>query len=846
MGLIVEWNNLEYSYGKLMNENLDLIKRLLGSVGLPVDKIGVQVVAGLLLFLFILIVILFFGKRKLKKKNKELEKNLASELDQKSLLLNDKNEKHKRYESLHNENESLYESKDENEKRIIQLQSEVLEANARGGQYLLEIAKIKEDAENDLSTSKMIIKKREEEIAKLNANFVTLQEQLRRDTNENIAFGEEIKKLKLAISKTNEENVQLKFASNDLQSLVAKLDDEKKLINKRKLEEEKRKQHQLKIEEIKNQIYRCFQNIDHPIFACYQSDETKGTYLHVNQVSQLSYQAARAIGGNPEYARASSLFHDLGKTSIYKYFKENWPHNKTQKLETENVSYTFTHRGHMICSHVEKGVQIFHKLLEKFTPDVDAKLASFKLSDQEKHFVFEEAKEEIQKSILEHQAKSHVRLLYTEALNNGEICQLEDFEYMIGQIPSNKEQGIICLADSCEAAFSSSMHESEDAVSNLITNVITGRVNAGHMNNSGLSTHDIQIIRKTFADYLIEVWKSKRPDRMEEKVAEDPESYSLHESGNDIIRKMTQRFHQGDLKHKRKVLRYFMDLKHKTLNAINVEDLILAIEEHLEVEQDDNLLITNSLVVLSAYYKHIAVQMIDDINKHHPIKFNLKKETVDLEFVQNSDISAYIDAKPILKHHLARIQKIRETITSAIRKHRLYESHDIYVIKWATQIDNYLSNQSNIPEALSKMEKADSVGQLQNVVAMPEDFSHFISVKQEKIYISVNLDLFRCDCKFIRFVVYFYDYMKNPLVDSGGMFCTKDTGQVAILQSFLIKNSKYYTIKESAVVLPQSELHVPGNYNKTMFAKIQIHGIKADDKPFLMFDKEEEFSLAKK
>lgn len=811
--------------------------------GLSVDAIGVQVLAGLIVFLFLVIIFQIFRKKKLKKKIKELEKKLEAELDEKAMLLNDKNEKHKRYESLSSENESLYDAKEENEQRIIKFQTEVLNANARAGQYLLEISKLKEDSENDLTTSKIIIKKREEEIAKLNENFVTLQEQLRRDTKESIAFGEEIKKQKQIISALQDEKSKLKHNESFFQNQLIKYEEESKLATKRKTEEEKRKQHQLKIQEIKNQIYSCFQSIDHPIFACYQSDETKGTYLHVNQVSQLTFHAANAIGANPEYARASALFHDLGKTSIYKYFKENWPHNKTQKLESENISYTYTHRGHMICSHVEKGVQIFHKLLEKYTPDVEAKLTSFNLNSQERQFVFEEAKEEIQKSILEHQAKSHVRLLYTEALKNGEICQLSDFEYMIGQIPSNREQGIICLADSCEAAFSSNIYESEDAVSNLITNVITGRVNAGHMNNSGLSTHDIQIIRKSFTDYLVGVWKSKRPDRMEEKVAEDPESYSLHESGNDIIRKMTQRFNQGDFTQKRTVLRYFIDLKHKTLNAINIEDLIGAVEEHLEKDQEDNILIINILVVLSAFYKHIAVQMIDDINKHHPIKFNLSKETVDLELVHNSDISAYIDAKPILKHQLARIQKIRETITSAIRKHRLYESHDIYVIKWATQIDNYLSNQSNIPEALSKMEKQENVSQLQNVVAMPEDFSHFISVKLEKIYIAVNLDLFRCDCKFIRFVVYFYDYMKNPLVDSGGMFCTKDTNQVAILQSFLIKNPKFYTIKESAVVLPQSELHVPGNYNKSMFAKIQIHGIKADDKPFLMFDRDEEFTL---
>ena len=818
----------------------------LSKVDLKITSLGFQILLGMVFLLFVVVILQIFGKRKLKKKIKALDKKLAADADEKTLLLYDKNEKHKRYESLYNENESLFNAKEENEKRIKHLEGKIAEGNAQNIQLQMELAKIKNLADNDLSTSKVIIKKREEEITKHQTTFITLQDQLKRDTQENINLGEEIKKQKQAIANQFEEIEYHKQQAVNLQEQIAKLEEDKKSVSKRKAEDDKRKQNQNKLAEMKNQVYRCFQSIDHPIFACYQSDVTRGTYLHVNQVGQLSYHAAKAIGGNPEYARASALFHDLGKTSIYKYFKENWPHNKDQKLESENVSYTFTHRGHMICSHVEKGVQIFHKLLETYTPDVNNKLAEFKLNEQEKHFVFEEAKEDMQKSILEHQAKSHVRMLYQEAINNGEICQLDDFEYMMGQIPSNKEQGIICLADSCEAAFSSNMYESEAAVSKLITDVITGRVNAGHMNNSGLTTQDIQAIRKSFTDYLIEVWKSKRPDRMEEKVEEDPESYSLHESGNDIIRKMTQRFHQGDLKQKRKALRYFMDLKNKTLNAINVEDLIIAVETNLESELDDNILITNSLVVLSAYYKHIISQMIDDINKHHPISFNLNKEKVDLELVQNSDISAYIEAKLILKHNLARLQKIRETITSAIRKHRLYESHDNYVTKWATQIDNYLSNQSNIPEVLSLMEKSDSSRQLENVVAMPEDFSHFISVKQEKIYIAVNLDLFRCDCKFIRFVVYFYDYKKNPLVDTGGMFCTKDTSQVAILQSFLIKNSKYYTIKESAVVLPQSELHVPGNYNKSMFAKIQIHGIRVDDKPFLMFDKEEEFSLDKK
>jgi len=822
---------------------MDQVKLFLSTYGLAIDSLGFQVLAALLLLLLVCLFVLFISRRKLFKKIDSLETNILAVLDERDLLLNDKNEKHKRYEILHNENETLYLAKETNEKNIKHLEEMLMSSNSQNEQLKFEIAKLKESAENDLIASKIIIKKREEDMSKLSNNFLTLQEQLRRDTKENIAFGDEIKAQKETITKLSIENDNLAVSLNKLKTQILIYEDEAKIANKRKLEDEKRKQHQIKIDEIKNQIYKCFQSIDHPIFACYQSDETRGTYLHVNQVSQLSYHAAKAIGCNPFYAKASALFHDLGKTSIYKYFKENWPHNKTQKLENENISYTYTHRGHMICSHVEKGVQIFQKLLERTYPDIDDKLSSYHLSEQEKAFVFEEAKEELQKSILEHQAKAQVRLLYNEAIKNGEICQAADFEYLLGQIPSDREQGIICLADSCEAAFSSNIHDSEDAVANLVTNVITGRVNSGHMNNSQLSTHDIQVIRKTFTEYLIEVWKSKRPDRMEEKVSEDLEGYNLHDSGNDIVRKMTQRFQQGDVKQKKQVLRYFIDLKNKTLNAVNIEELICLIENYLENSKDDNVLVTNILVVLSTYYRHLATLTIEDINKHHPIKFRLNKDTVDLELVQNSDISAYIEAKPVLKNNLTRMQKIRENITAGIRNHSLFESPDIYVNKWATQIDNYLSNQSNIPEVLSKVENLESANHLQNVVTTPEDFSHFISVKQEKIYISVNLDIFRCDCKFIRFIVYFYDYQKKPIQDIGGMFCTKDTKQVAILQPFLIKNPKYHTIKESAIVLPQSELHLPRNYYKSVFGRIQIHGIKADDQPFLMFDQEEEFSL---
>ncbi|PCJ59500.1 MAG: hypothetical protein COA79_10665 [Planctomycetota bacterium] len=829
---------------------MDQLKKILDQLDLDINSIGVQVLAGLVIVFFINAIYLFISRKKLIKQKESFEIALATEEDEKRLLLNDKNELMAEIETKAQRIQEFQQSKQKDDKLQESLKTEVFQINKeiKGLNNLHQNQK--EKLISDLETSKVIIKNKESDISKTNKDLEILQNQLRRDTKESINLQDKNKELSTELISLQQENKsQQEYNSENLNVIksnkakIAKLESKINHSIQLNKDEEKRNDHLQYIEQIKNKVYECFQSIDHPIFQCYQQDETKGTYLHVNQVSNLSYEATKAINGNPEYAKASALFHDLGKTSIYKYFKENWPHNKSQKLESENISYSYSHRGYMICSHVERGVQIFNQLTEKIPTDVSLSLDAFELSEDEKMFIYEEAKEQIQKSIVEHQAKSQIRMLYQEAIKNGEICTPNDFEYDIGQIPSDKEQGIICLADSCEAAFSSSIYESEEAVSKLITNVITGRVNSGHMDNSGLTTHDIQKVRKAFTDYLIEIWKTKRPDRLEEKVVENLEGYNQHESGADIITKMNQRFHQGDNVKKRTVLRYFVELEKKTFSAVNVEEMVKTIESSLEEDSSDNLLITNYLVSLCKYYRFLACIIVDDINKNHPINFGLTDETVDLELLQSSDIVAYIEAKPNLDKILGRLQELREVITSNIRKYRLYESQDTYITSWATQIDNYLSNQSNIPLKLTEEDRNKGDGQLQNVVTLPDDFSQFISLKHDKLYISVKLDIFRCDCKFIRYVVYFYDNANNPLIDTSGLFCTKDTKQVAISQSFSIKNSKFFSIDEPPIILPVSELHLPELYQENVIAKIQIHGIKVDENPILMHETDEQFSI---
>ena len=91
---------------------MDQLKTFLLSYGLSLDSLGFQILAGIVLLCLIFIVILLISKRRLKKNIDSLETNMLVILDERDLLLNDKNEKHKRYELLHNENESLYLAKE--------------------------------------------------------------------------------------------------------------------------------------------------------------------------------------------------------------------------------------------------------------------------------------------------------------------------------------------------------------------------------------------------------------------------------------------------------------------------------------------------------------------------------------------------------------------------------------------------------------------------------------------------------------------------------------------------------------------------------------------------------------
>lgn len=208
--------------------------------------------------------------------------------------------------------------------------------------------------------------------------------------------------------------------------------------------------------------------------------EADRTFEHSDSVAMLAEDAARAIGANPLRAKAGALFHDIGKLSKPQYFTENNPNSAVlhDRLKPEESAA-------IIISHVDEGV----KLARKY------RLCRF-----------------IRNVIASHHGNDLVRFFYykaqEESKKTGVPVRDADFRYH-GKMPKSKEEGIISLADACEAASRSLKNPTEESLSALVGNIIQGRFRDGMLRNSHLTAADLEILRKSFISTLLSKMHSR-------------------------------------------------------------------------------------------------------------------------------------------------------------------------------------------------------------------------------------------------------------------------------------------------------------------------------------------------
>jgi len=188
--------------------------------------------------------------------------------------------------------------------------------------------------------------------------------------------------------------------------------------------------------------------------------EAPGTYHHSVVVGNLAEAAADTVGGNPLLARVGAYYHDIGKVVRPYFFIENQigqdnPHDKISPSLSALI----------ITSHVKDGIALAEEA--KLPP----KVVSF---------------------IRSHHGKSLVSYFYSRATENGQTERLveEDFRYD-GPLPESREEAIVMLADSIEAAVRSMPDPEPGRIEALVRRIIRERLVSGQLEKCDLTLRDL-------------------------------------------------------------------------------------------------------------------------------------------------------------------------------------------------------------------------------------------------------------------------------------------------------------------------------------------------------------------
>ena len=200
------------------------------------------------------------------------------------------------------------------------------------------------------------------------------------------------------------------------------------------------------------------------------SEVAPGTFQHSLQMANLAAEAANRIGANSQLVRTGALYHDIGKMMNPAFFTEN------QTSVNPHKSLSYEQSAQIIINHITDGI----KLAEKHNlPKV------------------------IKDFIRTHHGKGMAKYFYISYKNEhpGEEVDISKFSYP-GPNPFTKEQAILMMADSVEAASRSLKEYTEESISTLIDKIVDGQVADGFFKECPITFKDIALVKALFKEKL--------------------------------------------------------------------------------------------------------------------------------------------------------------------------------------------------------------------------------------------------------------------------------------------------------------------------------------------------------
>lgn len=204
------------------------------------------------------------------------------------------------------------------------------------------------------------------------------------------------------------------------------------------------------------------------------SIKAPGTLQHSLQVANLSEAAAKEIGADSLLVKTAALYHDIGKTKQPEYFIENSmgsnPHEKITNFESARI----------IIDHVIEGEKMAKNAnLPKLLIDF----------------------------IATHHGTTRVEYFYRTQLKEEPGRQFDEslFRYP-GPKPKTKEQTILMLADSIEAASKSLKNPTGQDIDQLIDKIIDLKLANEQLIESELSFQELEKCKAVFSSLLRSIY----------------------------------------------------------------------------------------------------------------------------------------------------------------------------------------------------------------------------------------------------------------------------------------------------------------------------------------------------
>lgn len=203
-----------------------------------------------------------------------------------------------------------------------------------------------------------------------------------------------------------------------------------------------------------------------------------GTFQHSLQVMNLCDAAARSIGANTLLVRAGALYHDLGKMNNPQCFIENESLLNKPEDQKYHSKLTPVHSAQDIIRHVSDGVDIARR---------------------------NRLPERIVEFILTHHGTTRTGYFWGKHLSEGGNPADEPAFLYSGEKPRTKEQIILMLCDSIEAASRTLQDYSPEATSAFVDKIIEGKRSEGQFDDADISIKDLRTISSTIKSFLAQV-----------------------------------------------------------------------------------------------------------------------------------------------------------------------------------------------------------------------------------------------------------------------------------------------------------------------------------------------------